>query len=424
MEGGAGHARAIKQNALRSLGGHRAVSAAVADGLLGRQERARLAPGRVSSPSDLDLDELGELRRARPSRSRTTEGKDGEPASATREFSCRLARDLRPPSRRSRACAGRARARTSTQRFVRRRRRKRRRPRSLLRYGRACARARVLPVCTLDVGRRRRSIKTLTLPFKPCQTHARATAADSRIRLSCVQGATRAGHGRAAAAAVPRARARTCASQGSGGPPAWTWTGWGGHTTLVCTTTRSPRAVDEEEAAEAVAEPGSAVAPLRLSWTTWKTAVDGVDARQFTGFPTLRREIVTPDGLLSEEFLEERRPRCIRLQGVRARATRAGAGDSRPAGRRPSEVPEGAPVHRLSDGHPDGSTKHAGRDSWKDDAGKKFPPTTRPRRPRRPRAAGACRSARRPLAPPPPPPQTTRRRPRRPSAGRPRPGAP
>ena len=31
-----------------------------------------------------------------------------------------------------------------------------------------------------------------------------------------------------------------------------------------------------------------------------------VDARQFTGFPTLLRDgIVTPDGLLSEEFLEE-----------------------------------------------------------------------------------------------------------------------
>ena len=31
-----------------------------------------------------------------------------------------------------------------------------------------------------------------------------------------------------------------------------------------------------------------------------------VDARQFTGFPTLLRDgIVTPDGLFSEEFLEE-----------------------------------------------------------------------------------------------------------------------
>ena len=31
-----------------------------------------------------------------------------------------------------------------------------------------------------------------------------------------------------------------------------------------------------------------------------------LDARQFTGFPTLLRDgIVTPDGLLSEEFLEE-----------------------------------------------------------------------------------------------------------------------
>ena len=55
-----------------------------------------------------------------------------------------------------------------------------------------------------------------------------------------------------------------------------------------------------------------------------------VDARQFTGFPTLLRDgIVTPDGLLSEEFLEEmelykeyheRRGREIRARRKRSAA--------------------------------------------------------------------------------------------------------
>jgi hypothetical protein len=64
-----------------------------------------------------------------------------------------------------------------------------------------------------------------------------------------------------------------------------------------------------------------------------------VDARQYTGFATLLRDgIVTPDGLLSEEFLEE-------MELYKAYHERRGR-EIR-ARRKRSEVPEGVLVPHL-----------------------------------------------------------------------------